>query len=95
MKKIFITLSTIALLLVIASTCTSYSVETQINEANNSVINDAITQYNIVKKNGDPIEIYNQASLVAVAYLQANDSINYKKWKEIEKQEAIKAGIDF
>jgi hypothetical protein len=31
--------------------------------------------------------------MVAVAYLQANDEANYKKWKAIEKQEAKKAGM--
>jgi len=39
------------------------------------------------------MDAYVQASLVAAAFLQAEDEANYKKWKEIEKQEGRRAGM--
>lgn len=59
----------------------------------NQVAEDAVKQYEIAKRGGDKMQTYVQASLVAAAYLQAKDEINYNKWKEIEKQEAENAGM--
>lgn len=59
----------------------------------NHVVEDTIKQYEIAKKGGDPIEIYTHASLVVAACLQAKDEENYKKWKEIEREDAKRAGI--
>lgn len=58
------------------------------------VATDAVKQYIIVKKNGgSAIEAYTYAGMVVAAYAQAKDEVNYRKWKEIEKQEAARAGI--
>jgi len=54
---------------------------------------DAVKQYEIAKRSGNAMDAYVQAGLVAAAYLQAKDETNYKKWKEIEKQEAARAGM--
>lgn len=59
----------------------------------NQVAVDAKKQYEIAKNGGDKMQTYVQASMVAAAYLQANDEVNYNKWKEIEKQEARNAGM--
>jgi hypothetical protein len=59
----------------------------------NQVALDAEKQYEIAKKGDDKMQTYVQASLVATAYLQAKDEANYIKWKAIEKEEAINAGI--
>ena len=59
----------------------------------NQVAADAVKQYEIAKKNGSAMDAYVHAGLVAAAYLQAKDEENYKKWKEIEKQEAARAGM--
>jgi TM2 domain-containing membrane protein YozV len=59
------------------------------------VARDAEKQYQIAVDAGSDMDAYVQAGLVAAAYLQANDSENYKKWKEIEKQWAKKVGLDF
>lgn len=59
----------------------------------NQVAIDAQKQYEIAKKGGDKIQTYVQASMVAAAYLQAKDEVNYNKWKTIEKEEAKNAGI--
>lgn len=68
-------------------------VASQMDEIHNQVADDAIKQYEIVKKDGTEIECYTQASLVAAAFLQAKDEANYNKWKEIEKQHAKAAGL--
>lgn len=57
------------------------------------VADDAVKQYEIAKRSGSAMDAYIHASLVAAAYLQAKDEASYKKWKEIEKQEGIKAGV--
>lgn len=59
----------------------------------NQVANDFEKQYDIAKKNGSAMDAYSAAMMVSAAYLQANDEPNYKKWKEIEKQEAKAAGM--
>lgn len=55
---------------------------------------DAEQQYYIAKRNGSKIDAYVHAGFVAATYLQANDEANYKKWKEIERQDGIRAGMD-
>ncbi|KLT70217.1 hypothetical protein [Flavobacterium sp. ABG] len=59
----------------------------------NQVALDAEQQYEIAKNGGDKMQTYVQASLVAAAYLQAKDEVNYNKWKAIEKEDAKNAGI--
>jgi hypothetical protein len=54
---------------------------------------DAVKQYEIAKRNGNPIDAYVHAGMVAAAYLQAKDEENYKKWKAIESAEARRAGM--
>ncbi|OWP85282.1 hypothetical protein BWK59_00655 [Flavobacterium davisii] len=67
--------------------------ERQMNEIENTVALDAEKQYEIAKKSGTSMDAYVQAGMVCAAYLQANDEVNYKKWKAIEKEEAKNAGI--
>jgi hypothetical protein len=57
------------------------------------VIDDAIKQYEIVKRNGSAQDRYASASMVCQAYLQAKDETNYTKWKAIQKEEANAAGL--
>ncbi|MBC7495495.1 MAG: hypothetical protein H7221_10855 [Flavobacterium sp.] len=59
----------------------------------NQVATDAEKQYEIAKNGGDKMQTYVQASLVAAAYLQAKDEVNYNKWKAIEKEEGKNAGM--
>ncbi|MCL9804485.1 hypothetical protein NAT51_03065 [Flavobacterium amniphilum] len=47
----------------------------------------------LLKKSGNTMDAYVHAGLVAAAYLQAKDELNYNKWKAIEKEEAKNAGI--
>ncbi|WP_152059799.1 hypothetical protein [Aliarcobacter butzleri] len=57
------------------------------------VIQDSIEQYEIVKRQGDLMEICVYAGLVSASYLQAKDEYNYKIWKDKEKSDCKKAGL--
>ena len=57
------------------------------------VAEDAVRQYVIAKRSGSAMDAYLHASLAAAAYLQAKDEANYQKWKAIERQEGIRAGV--
>jgi hypothetical protein len=59
----------------------------------NQVAADAINQYGIAKRQGDPIQICKQAGLVSAAYLQAKDEPNYQRWEKIEKDDCSRAGM--
>jgi hypothetical protein len=60
----------------------------------NTVAADAVTQYEIAQRNGSPMDACVQAGLVSAAYLQAQDEANYQRWKQTEKADCAKAGID-
>ena len=57
------------------------------------VAEDAVTEYNIAKRQGDRIQICVQAGFVAAAYLQAQDELNYGLWKGIQKADCKRAGV--
>lgn len=62
-------------------------------QAEYKVIDDAVNQYNIAKRQGDPIQICVQAGFVAAAYLQANDEYYYRQWKRVESAKCKTAGM--
>ncbi|WP_422104638.1 hypothetical protein [Winogradskyella sp.] len=55
---------------------------------------DAEKQYEIAKNSGSDMDAYVQAGFVAAAYLEANDEVNYRKWKKIETQLARKLELE-
>lgn len=69
------------------------SVATTMADISDQVAQDAVDQYNIAKRQGDPIQICVQAGLVAAAYLQSEDSANYNKWKSTEASDCERAGV--
>ena len=69
--------------------------EKSMQQIEKQVANDAVEQYEIAKRSGSAMDAYVHAGLVAAAYLQAKDEANYKKWREIEKEEAVRAGVPF
>jgi hypothetical protein len=96
LKYGLIVLGVIIFICIIASIVNSgmdNSVKSEQQKVENQVASDAEKQYDIAKKNGSAIDAYTQAGIVTAAYLQAQDSINYRKWKKIEHQEAIRAGV--
>ena len=54
---------------------------------------DTVKQYEIAKRQGDPIQACVQAGMVSAAYLQAKDESNYQTWKSIERNDCRKAGM--
>jgi hypothetical protein len=59
----------------------------------NQVATDAVKQYQIAKRQGDPIQICVQAGFVSAAYLQAKDESNYLQWKNTEADDCRRAGV--
>lgn len=57
------------------------------------VAQDAVSQYQIAKRNGDAMQTCVQAGMVSAAFLQAKDEANYKIWQATEKQDCEKAGV--
>ncbi|MEO8120735.1 MAG: hypothetical protein ABI606_15625 [Rhodoferax sp.] len=57
------------------------------------VATDSANQYQIAKRQGDPIQTCVQASMVSAAYLQANDESNYQRWKSTESEDCERAGV--
>lgn len=57
------------------------------------VINDMLEQYAIAKRRGTAIDAYVHAGLVAASYLQAHNEPEYRRWKQIEAEEGVRAGI--
>lgn len=72
--------------------CTSPA-EQQQEDVHREVIQDAITQYEKVKKTNDQMEICVYAGVVTAAYVQASLKQEAQKWKAIEDQDCKKAGI--
>jgi hypothetical protein len=65
----------------------------EMQRSENQVPADAINQYGIAKRQGDPVQICKQAGLVSAAYLQSKDEPNYQRWKKIEQDECSRADI--
>jgi hypothetical protein len=57
------------------------------------VADDAIKQYEIVKRQGSKMEQCAQAGLVTAALLQAQDEERYAQWKKVEATDCAKAGL--
>ncbi|TCS35783.1 hypothetical protein EDC30_10982 [Paucimonas lemoignei] len=64
-----------------------------LQEVNNKVASDAVTRYQMVKRNGSLSEICVEAGFVASSYLQAKDEPSYKQWKQTERDDCARAGI--
>lgn len=58
-----------------------------------SVVRDALKQYDIAVRQGDPMQICVQAGFVTAAYLQAHDEENYRKFKEYQRVRCKIAGL--
>ena len=57
------------------------------------VANDAVSQYNIVKRQGDKISLCVSAGFVSAAFLQAQNEPGYQAWKETENRDCRAAGM--
>ena len=57
------------------------------------VASDAVKEYEIAKRAGDPLQICVQAGFVRAAYLQANMEAEFRRWQETERAECKRAGL--
>lgn len=67
--------------------------EQLMRDIENKVARDSVEQYEIAKRQGDPMMVCVQAGMVSAAWLQAKNEPEYKKWKDIEKDDCKKAGL--
>ena len=65
----------------------------EMQKIENQVAADAVRQYEIAKREGNPMQMCVQAGFVSAAYLQAKDEANYQTWKQIEGQDCRRAGV--
>ena len=65
----------------------------RMQDIENKVAADAVTQYGIAKRNGNAMDACVQAGMVAAAYLQAKDEGHYQQWKQTERGDCASAGI--
>lgn len=70
-----------------------YELNKRMGEIHAKVADDAVERYNLAKRNGNAMDAYVQAGMVAAAYLQAKDEANYRKWIEIRDNEKSAAGL--
>ena len=70
-----------------------FSQEKYLQNIHNQVIIDSLNQYQIVKRNGTPIDACVQAGLVSASYLQAQKESEYREWKSIESSDCKAAGV--
>jgi hypothetical protein len=68
-------------------------VASDMSKIEDQVATDAVSQYNIAKRQGDPMQVCVQAGTVSAAYLQAKDEANYQTWKRTEAQDCKRAGV--
>ncbi|MGV7194686.1 hypothetical protein [Xanthomonas axonopodis] len=60
---------------------------------NEKVASDAVAQYEIARREGDPVQICVQAGLASSAYLQAQQEDLYRTWKARERSDCARAGV--
>jgi predicted RNA-binding Zn-ribbon protein involved in translation (DUF1610 family) len=65
----------------------------EVQKIENQVATDAVNQYQIAKRQGNPIQICVQAGFVSAAYLQAKDEPNYQQWKKTQSEDCRRARV--
>jgi hypothetical protein len=63
------------------------------NSINRQVVDDAVREYDIAKRNGTKIDACVHAGFVSAAYLQAKDEEGYQRAKATEKADCRRAGV--
>lgn len=54
---------------------------------------DAVAQYEMAKRQGDPMQTCVQAGMVSAAWLQAKNEAQYVAAKAVEKADCTRAGV--
>ena len=68
-------------------------VDRSMADIENKVATDAVAQYEMAKRQGDPIQTCVQAGFVSAAWLQARNEPQYVAAKATEKADCARAGI--
>ena len=55
---------------------------------------DAVARYGVAQANGSAMDVCVQAGSVTAAYLQAQDEVKYQQWKQKERADCAKAGME-
>lgn len=56
---------------------------------------DAVGRYDLARRSGgSPTDVCVQAGMVAAAYLQAADESNYRRWKNTERADCARIGVE-
>jgi hypothetical protein len=64
-----------------------------LREIHEKVVRNAEHEYSMVVRSGGAIDVCVHAGLVAAAYLQAHDDLNYQRWKTTERSDCELAGV--
>ena len=78
--------------LLLCSAC-DQMVDAQMQDIEDKVATDSVSQYEIAARQGDPMQKCVQAGMVAAAFLQAKDEANYGKWKNTQEVDCTAAGL--
>jgi hypothetical protein len=78
---------------IIGTSFSDEEIQKEMDKTSITIAEDAIKQFNIAYRTENYMDAYTQASFIAISYLDAKDTENYKKWKEIEKALGKKIGL--
>ena len=92
LRGVAVTIGVIAVLIFIVALAAP-SPDEVLTEAQTSVAADFERQYQDAAIHGTPIDRCVRAGLVAEGYLQAGDSESYGHWKQVEREECLRAGV--
>lgn len=72
---------------------TDEEVDQKVADMHGDVAADWISQYQDASNYGDAMDRCVRAGFVVESYLQAGQSENYRKWKQIEREDCREAGL--
>jgi ssDNA-binding Zn-finger/Zn-ribbon topoisomerase 1 len=64
-----------------------------LSHAKDQVVEQAVEEYEIAQRSGDPIQACVHAGMVSAAYLQAQKEAKYQEWLGIQKRDCGAAGM--
>ena len=65
----------------------------ELAKIHDKVAEDAVAQFEIARRAGDPIQTCASAGLVTAAFLQSKNEAKFREWKEIERAACADAGL--
>jgi len=68
-------------------------VQSMMQDTEDQVASDAVTQYNITARSGSATDRCVQAGIVTAGYLQAKNETKYSSWKAVQRRDCKAAGF--